>query len=168
MLQPNVLSSNSLKSGRLEDTCRGPSTLQETSFPDYEAHSTPREAVCQPPRAQNQALETHLPNNSIRASFVSPRSFGTSQKPLDSLQNRESANQSAVSNHPNRKQKNIFASLLLSLKRHINSPQSLLTCSAEFQQHPWHCFYFAPRCHSTTFAVSKKMARSRVRERCLM
>src|SRR2546425_3253161 len=120
------------------------------------------------PEPKTKLLKRTCPNNSIRASFVSPRSFGTSQRPLDSLQNRESANQSAVSNHPNRKQKNIFASLLLSLKRHINSPQSLLTCSAEFQQHPWHCFYFAPRCHSTTFAVSKKMARSRVRERCLM
>ena len=31
-----------------------------------------------------------------------------------------------------------------------------------------HRFYFAPRCHNTTFAVSKRMARSNVRERCLM
>jgi hypothetical protein len=28
--------------------------------------------------------------------------------------------------------------------------------------------YFAPRCHNTTFAVSKRMARSKVKERCLM
>lgn len=167
MFQPNVHPIYLLKRGRLADTCRGPPTPRETSFPDYEVGSTTREN--HPPGYLQ--LKTPSDLRTILSAISSPRiclsalSLGSSQRPLQSLQHHKEANQDVISDQPYPKQQCVCGPPTYS-NRHISSLGTGML-GRNLGASPLH-LYFAPRCHNTTLAVSKRMARSKVRERCLM
>ena len=161
MLRPNVCPSYLLKLNYLEDTSRVRSKPQETSFPDVEVHSTP-------PLDQKLLYFLNGSEGVLKSDcFPQHSSFAANQEPFNSLQGGERSNQRKIPDDPNRKQKKVLRARPLFVKLHGLEPKNRLKLSFG-SSHILDPAYFAPRCQSTTFAVSKRIARSSVKERCLM
>jgi hypothetical protein len=106
MIRPNVRCSYLLQVRPLEDTHREHSGPQETTFPDYERFSMPRETL--PPWF-------HLSVNPWFLAFfrdcLSPlisgggaSSFGTIEKPFQTLQSAKHPNKEGISKDPDGKE----------------------------------------------------------------
>jgi hypothetical protein len=169
MLPPNTATWNLLKRRMLEDGRGVLPTPRETTFPDYELISTTTGAMSRASKNQKSTRSrtpcsvTQVRGNSLVVSLLEParsrsKRCNTAKVRISTQYPVTQIERSRVSLTGRRCLRSIILSSLQSLLRPCPKSSSI----------PTPCLYFAPRCHNTTLAVSKRMARSKVKERCLI